>query len=100
MKTLHTLIALLMSAILTNTAIAQDFTVRGQTVVRSQYVGFDDGLMYYPDGVIQGNVTLAHQSGFFLDLWYSSGFNADWSTNWDDELTIPSDGTERLKTLI
>jgi hypothetical protein len=86
MKTPHILIALLVSAFLTNTVIAQDFTIKGQTVVRSQYVGFDDGLVFYPDGVIQGNITLAHKFGFFLDLWYSSGFNTDWSTDWDDEL--------------
>lgn len=86
MKTLHILLALLVSAFLTKTVTAQDFTVKGQTVARSQYVGFDNGLVFYPDGVIQGNITLAHKSGFFLDLWYSTGFNTDWSTDWDDEL--------------
>ncbi len=87
MKTLHILLALFMSAIiLTTSATAQDFTVKGQTVVRSQYVGFDDGLVFYPDAVMQGNITLAHRSGLFLDLWYSSGFNTAWSTNWDDEI--------------
>ncbi len=86
MKTLHILLALFVSAFLTTLATAQNLTVKGQTVVRSQYVGFDNGLVYYPDGVIQGNITLMHKSGIFLDLWYSSGFNTDWSTDWDDEL--------------
>jgi len=67
-------------------APVEDFTVKAQTIVRSQYVGFDDGLVFYPHAVLQGNVTLGHSSGFFLDLWYSSGFNSEWSTDFDDEL--------------
>jgi hypothetical protein len=99
MKTPHILLALFVSAILTARTTAEDFTVKGQTVVRSQYVGFDNGLVFYPDGVIQGNITLAHKSGLFLDLCYSSGFNTDWSTNWDDELDYTLGWNGKVKNL-
>lgn len=100
MKTLQTLIALLMSALLPTSAIAQDFTVKGQTIVRSRYVGFDDGLLLYPKGVLQGNLTLAHKkSGLFAELWYSSGFNTDWSQSWDDELDYTVGWGGKVKNL-
>ncbi len=86
MKTLILLVTLAISVLFLHKVNAQDFTVKAQTIVRSQYVGFDDGLMFYSDPVVQGNISLTHESGIFIDLWYSSGFNSEWATGWDDEL--------------
>lgn len=64
---------------------AQDFGISVQTYVLSSYVT-PNGLQNYAEPVNQGSVTLTHKSGFFFDLWYSTGFNSEWATNWDDEL--------------
>ncbi|MDQ5950652.1 MAG: hypothetical protein QG585_594 [Patescibacteria group bacterium] len=100
MKTTLALLAeLVLSAFFSYTASAQDFTVKAQTIVRSQYVGFDDGLGLYPDPVVQGNVSLTHESGVFIDLWYSSGFNSRWATDWDDELDYTVGWSEKVWSL-
>jgi hypothetical protein len=67
------------------TVYAQNFSLDGQTIIRSKYVG-PDGLQFYENPVIQSNITLKHKSGLFFDLWHSTGFNSDWSTDWDDEI--------------
>ncbi len=70
------------------TLSAQDsttFTLNGQTIIRSKYVG-PDGLQFYGDPVSQSNITLNHKSGFYFDLWYSTGFNSQFSNDWDDEI--------------
>ncbi len=61
------------------------FSLNGQTIIRSKYVG-PDGLQFYGDPVSQSNVTLSHKSGLFFDLWYSTGFNSKFSNDWDDEI--------------
>jgi len=87
-KTMKKLVAFLffvMVSCITVTVNAQDFSLNGQTMVRSKYVG-PDGLQFYGDPVIQSNFTLNHKSGLFFDLWISSGFNTKFSNDWDDEI--------------
>lgn len=80
------------------TVMAQDFNLSGQKVLRSKYVG-PDGLTFYDKPVIQGNITLDHKSGFFVDLWISSGLNTNWSTDWDDEMDYTLGWSGKIKPI-
>lgn len=85
MKKLVAFLFFVMVSCITVTVNAQDFSLNGQTMVRSKYVG-PDGLQFYGDPVSQSNITLNHKSGLYFDLWYSTGFNSKLSNDWDDEI--------------
>lgn len=89
MKNLVLLLIMVAYFVSPNNTNAQDsttiFSLNGQSVVRSKYVG-PDGLQFYGDPVLQSNITLNHKSGLFFDLWYSTGFNSQFSNDWDDEI--------------
>ena len=83
------LLGLILSLLGANTVIAQDFSFRAQSMVRSKYIGPDDGLLFYGDPVVHSNVTLTHNpTGLFLDVWHSTGFNTNLSGDWDDEVDV------------
>lgn len=83
MKRFSFLLAVLLSV--QTFARTKDFSFSSNLFVRSKYVG-PSGLVFYPDPVTQGSFTIIHKSGFFFDLWGSTGFNRDWSKDWDDEI--------------
>jgi hypothetical protein len=101
MKTkLVILLALAMSALVVNAtageigaipavAVAvpvETLTVSGQVIFRSQYLGTDVGTPFYNKPVQQGNITFAHSSGLFLDIWTSVGFDNEWNENFAYEI--------------
>jgi hypothetical protein len=45
-----------------------------------------NGLVWFGGLVVQTSVTVAHRSGFYANLWVSSGTDGKWSANWDDEI--------------
>jgi len=89
MKNLAVLFLIMFTCFVALNTNAQDstaiFSLNGQSIVRSKYVG-PDGLQFYGDPVLQSSVTVNHKSGLFFDLWYSTGFNSQFSNDWDDEI--------------
>lgn len=47
-----------------------------------------NGLIWFDGPVIQTSTTIAHSSGFYLNLWTSTGTDGKWSADWDDELDV------------
>lgn len=78
-------IVLLILVILSSSnSFSQDITVKAKSMLRSKYIG-PDGIVFYDKPVSQSDVMISHKSGFYANIWISSGLNTSWSTDWDDE---------------
>jgi hypothetical protein len=68
---------------------AEPFTLEVDVTARSQYVGDENGGIFYDGPVIQTDIRLSHESGLYLGVWLSSGFDTEWpSTDWSDEVDV------------
>lgn len=55
----------------------------------TEYIGPDTGMVFYDRPVLQGDITLRHlNSGIFINLWASTGFDDTWNSGWDDEFDL------------
>jgi hypothetical protein len=66
-------------------ARASDVTTSATTKVLSQYVG-TTGVVYYDRPVLQSDIFVLLPRGFYFDIWWSTGFDDNFSGNFDDEL--------------
>jgi hypothetical protein len=79
---------------------ADTITFSGQTIVRHQYLGTDVGVPFYNKPVLQGNATITHSSGIFLDIWHSSALNAEeWNKNFAYEVDYTAGFSTKLGPL-
>lgn len=69
--------------------LKKPFAVTGGAMVISRYVGFSNGAVFYKDPIAYSYLTISHvPSGFSLGVWGSTGFNREYSTDWDDEFDL------------
>lgn len=63
------------------------FTLEIDVTARSHYLGEENGAIFYDGPVLQTDFRLSHESGFYLGVWVSSGFDTEWpSEDWSDEV--------------
>lgn len=65
------------------------FAVSAGISVQDKYIGFSNGAVFYPKAITYGWVNVIHKkSGVYLGVWASTGFNGEYSNNWDDEVDL------------
>jgi len=72
------------------------FTLEIDVTARSLYLGEENGAVFYDKAVLQTDFRLSHESGFYLGVWVSSGFDTEWPSDdyseedgyndWSDEV--------------
>lgn len=63
------------------------FTFEIDVTARSLYLGDENGAIFYDGPVLQTDFQLRHESGLYLGIWISSGFDTEWpSEDWSDEV--------------
>lgn len=53
----------------------------------SQYIGFENGGVFYDKPMFQTDLSVSHKSGFHADIWWGTGFNNNLiGSGFDDEV--------------
>ncbi len=82
-----TVISMFQSFITKSVAEEEVWTVSLSTDFVNQYVGFDNGAVFYDKPMFQSDIFFSHKSGFHADIWWGTGLNDDLTrSGFDDEI--------------
>lgn len=92
MRTLKMLVmATLSVALVSSVAVAEDTNSTAPAVtltsgIADRYIGFSSGEVFYNRAVVQSDVNVSFDSGFYVDIWNSKAVFNPWGQTFGDEV--------------
>lgn len=63
---------------------------------RSLYLGRENGAVFYDKAVLQTDFKISHESGLYLGVWVSSGFDTEWPSDGSTEEDCYNDWSDEV----